>query len=123
MAGFEEDMTLVRGWGAQKTEERLLTSFERAHRIVSPIDHQDRDLDVWREVDGIHFRWAAGIATSIGEDGGLESRFEGQGNRTFGATPAETVKGQTIVVNIGASLEIVQRTSHVFRSLNCLIAK
>jgi len=56
VAGFEEDMTLVRGWGAQKTEEWLLTAFERDHKVVSPIDHQDWDLDVWREVDGVHFR-------------------------------------------------------------------
>jgi hypothetical protein len=56
VAGFEEDMTLFRGWGAQKTEERLLTAFDREHEVVSPIDHQDRDLNVWCEVDGIFFR-------------------------------------------------------------------
>jgi len=49
-----------------------------------------------------------GIATSIGEDRGLESGFEGQGNRAFHSTPAETVKRETVMVDIGPSLEVVQ---------------
>ena len=55
MAGVKKDLALVRGLGTKKTEERLLTSFERNQEVVTPIDHQNRDLDVRREVDGIIF--------------------------------------------------------------------
>jgi len=39
MAGFKDDLALVRGWRAQNAEERLLASFERNPEVVSPIDH------------------------------------------------------------------------------------
>jgi len=39
VAGFQQDLTLVRRWRAKKAEKRLLTRFERNTKVVSAIDH------------------------------------------------------------------------------------
>jgi hypothetical protein len=39
MAGFQQDLALVRRRPAQKAEKRLLTRFEGIQKVVSPIDH------------------------------------------------------------------------------------
>src|SRR5580700_9256653 len=109
VAGLQQYLALVRRRCAQQTEEWLLTGFEGNNEIVSPIDHENRHLDVRCKVDGIGFRQClTGFATTVCEDRGVETRFESQGHRALHSAPAVTVEGQTLVIDIGAGLEVVQ---------------
>jgi hypothetical protein len=78
---------------------------------------------VWYEVDGIIFRQCfVGIASSIRKHRCLESRFKRQGDRAFDSAPTETVKREPVVVDVGASLEVVKGAPQVLGSLDGLIA-
>src|SRR6185436_5180879 len=84
--------------------------------ILSAAHHQRRHANARREVDWFDFRSLRyGDHATTQKDARLEPRLERRQDRTDDPTQAEAVVGDPLSIDVASCLQIVDRSSQIFR--------
>jgi hypothetical protein len=112
----------IRG-SAEQREEGLRGRLERKDEVISSVQHRRGRRDVRREIQRIHFGRTPSPCQPAGQKHhGLESPLNGNDWQRRLGTGAGAVVAQLRRVDIGASAQVVDRPTQIFRPLDGHVA-
>ena len=119
MAGLEQHVALVPARARQEAKERPLRRLQRRHEVVAAVQHQDRHRHAGGEVEGIHLgQGFREIQTPALQDWRLESALDGQERRRQESPRADPVERESLAVDVGPGLEVVDGAGEVLGGLD-----